>query len=259
MPHLVIERTRSVPGIFSCTCGRPKRSDAVCACIVELLDILGGVIFLVGSVCFLPAYSEKVSVFLTGCALYVVGALIYMLLSSFTLFEALREVQFLEAFENFLYFVGSLIFLIGTILYWPSEARYRYVEWMKDFSVGAQLELFSPEFEGTLLFILGSVVFTFAAFVNGLNQRVGDSVSSRMLAATTSLYMAGSLLFVMGSVAFLPELGCNNQMTTIGAWCFILGSLFYVIGGSVSLARTLREINDPQNEPLLLGRGAGPG
>lgn len=265
MPHLVIERLRSVPAFFpSCSWVRPsglpcsKRKDAACSCVVEIVDILAGLIFLVGSVCFLPVYSHELDVFLAGCALYVVGAVIYMILSTFTLVEAIREegsYYTLEAYENSLYFLGSLIFLIGTILYWPSEAHYKSVEYMKELSLGAYFNWFSPEFEGTLLFIIGSVIFAFAAFVNGLNQRPHDSLSSRMLVATTSLYMGGSLLFVMGSVAFLPELGCNEQMVTIGAWCYIVGSLFYIIGGGVSFARTIRELRNPQNAPLLAENG----
>merc|ERR1719473_715343 len=107
-------------------------------------------------------------------------------------------------------------------------------------SLGVYFNLFSPEFEGSPLFVLGSLVFAAAAFVNGLSQRSFDTTKNKMLTATTSLYMMGSLLFVMGSVAFLPNLGCNETMVAIGAWNFVVGSLFFLVGGLVSMWRTLR-------------------
>eukprot|EP00929_Paragymnodinium_shiwhaense_P026411 TRINITY_DN15719_c0_g1_i1.p1 TRINITY_DN15719_c0_g1~~TRINITY_DN15719_c0_g1_i1.p1 ORF type:complete len:131 (-),score=39.80 TRINITY_DN15719_c0_g1_i1:61-453(-) len=117
---------------------------------------------------------------------------------------------------------------------------------MKDVSPGQILNLFSPEFEGTILFIIGSAMFAFAAFINAMNQRHFQELIGQLHSAVTSLYMAGALLFCMGSVAFLPHLGCNKQMLTIGAWMFIVGSAFYMIGGCLSLYRTLL-VMEPEN------------
>merc|ERR1719203_1426817 len=83
-------------------------------------------------------------------------------------------------------------------------------------------------------------MFAAAAFVNGLNHNDLISVEGKLLTATTSLYMAGSLLFVMGSVAFIPDLGCNEGMLALGAVSFIVGSVLYTIGGVVSLIRDQR-------------------
>lgn len=256
MPHLVIERIRQVPKLCQgCMCCiQPGKRTGVCAVVLECFDILGGVIFVIGSVCFLPPYSEEIEVFLLGCALYIVGGLIYLGICCFTLAEACREKGYdtLEACENMLYVLGSLIFVVGTILYYPPEAHHSDMNWfVRTISVGVYFNMFSPEFEGTILFIVGSFMFAFAAFVNGLNQRSFDSVSNQLLTATTSLYMMGSLLFVMGSVAFLPDLGCNETMIIFGAWSFIIGSMFYVVGSSVSMWRTIRELRNPVHDPFL--------
>merc|ERR1719326_2517413 len=104
------------------------------------------------------------------------------------------------------------------------------MESLQQCSVAQYMNLFSPEFEGTILFIVGSVLFAMAAFTNALNQRKFDDSTATMLTATTSLYMLGSVLFVGGSVAFLPHMGCNDQMMAIGAWAFIFGSLLFLIG-----------------------------
>jgi len=252
MPHLLIERTRSVP--FVCLCRASKRGDAAFAYLVEVVDIIGGISFIVGSVCFLPVFAEDISVFLAGCCLFIVGALVYFGICMFTLAEATRERGLLsfEVCENLLYLVGSVMFVFGTVLYYPPEAHHLQMNWIvQRLSLGVYFNLFSPEYEGTLLFILGSAFFAFAAFVNGLNQRSFDTLSSQMLTVTTTLYMAGSLLFVMGSVAFLPD---HRWMLTIGAWCYIIGSSLYVLGSVLSLWRTHRELRNPSHMPLKVDR-----
>mmetsp|Transcript_92021 Transcript_92021/g.269226 ORF Transcript_92021/g.269226 Transcript_92021/m.269226 type:complete len:268 (-) Transcript_92021:96-899(-) len=260
MPHLLIDRIRSVSAICPCPWGleQPTRRDACCAYLLEGLDILGGIFFVVGSICFLPTFSHELYIFLSGCALFVVGSLIYCGICIFSLAESIRErgVKTFEACENVLYLAGSVIFVVGTILYWPPEAHHRGMDWLvESISLGAYFNLFTPEFEGTLLFILGSLLFVCAAFVNGLDQRTFDSDESRLLGATTTLYMGGSLLFVIGSVAFLPDMGCTDQMVTLGAWCFVVGSVLYVIGSIISLIRTARELRSPARSPL---RGSAP-
>lgn len=255
MPHLIIDRIRSASVLCPCRWGleKPKRSDACCAYTLEALDIIGGLTFVVGSACFLPMFSHDLRVFLWGCALFVVGSLIYCGICTFSLAESVRERGFctFEACENALYLAGSVIFVVGTILYWPPEAHHKGMDWLvESISLGAYFNLFTPEFEGTLLFIVGSLLFVCAAFVNGLDQRTFDSSESRLLGATTTLYMGGSLLFVIGSVAFLPDMGCTDQMLTLGAWCFVVGSVLYVVGSVVSLIRTARELRSPDRGPL---------
>lgn len=239
MPHLLVERVRSVP---ACWCGVVRAKEkglheaTACNCLIEAIDILGALVFLVGSICILP--NQTFDVFLAGCILFIIGATIYLGLSLFTLYEALRERGWsYEAMENALYLGGSLVFLAGTVLYWPEEAQHAHVEWMKGLSLGTYFNLFEPEFEGTLLFVAGSMMFAFASLVNGLNKR------SKLLIATTYLYMGGSLLFVMGSVAFVPNLSVRpgwEHMETFGAWCFVIGSGFYVAGGLINLFRTVQ-------------------
>jgi hypothetical protein len=251
MPHLIIERLRTFPEVCTCTF-RSRKGFPLGAYIIEGLDIFAGITFVVGSVCFLPPYAHNLTVFLWGCALYIVGSLIFVVICTYTLVEAVSEkgwVSF-ETLENGLYMLASWIFAWGTVLYWPSEADHEAIESLQQCSLPQYYNLFSPEFEGTLLFILGSIMFAFAAFTNALNQRRFDELESKLLTAITSLYMTGSLLFVMGSVAFLPDLGCNEQMMKIGAWCFIIGSVFFVIGGCLSLWRTTIVLHSDEIEEL---------
>mmetsp|Transcript_13465 Transcript_13465/g.30549 ORF Transcript_13465/g.30549 Transcript_13465/m.30549 type:complete len:262 (+) Transcript_13465:205-990(+) len=245
MPHLLIDRLRSNPlaGLQIHKALVPiKRRSFVSAVLVECLDVLAGLIFIVGSICFLPEYAHDVSTFINGCALFVVGAIIFMFISSLTSWEAIRHCgcKSLETFENMLYLVGSAFFLIGTLLYWPDKAHTYGIESLKSMSLGVYFNLFSPVFEGTVLFIVGSLLFALAAFVNGLNLNDEDTTSRQLLTVTTTSYLIGSILFIVGSIALLPTLGGTDEMEASGAWCFILGSILYVIGSSVSLWRTLR-------------------
>lgn len=187
-----------------------------------------------------------------GCALFVVGTTGFLGVALFTLAEAMYEkgIESFETCENSLYVAGALLFNAGTILYWPETANWPIIEASKDLSPGQFMNWFSPEFEGTILFIIGSVFFAMAAYVNGLGQRDFDTPAQKMLTAATTSYMTGALLLIMGSVAWLPELGCGHRMEEFGAWMFVLGSLMYVIGGVISLIRTSMQLNDPEYSPL---------
>lgn len=265
MPHLLIERARTVPELFLCGKARPVErtkgqagggDGTEMGCIVEVIDLIGALIFLVGSVCILPGSQRTLEVFLAGCFLFILGGAVYFGLHLLTFYEAWVEQGLgLEAMENAFYVGGSMVFLAGTVLYWPEEAHHAHMEWLKGYSIGMNFDLFTPEFEGTLLFIAGSVLFGFAAVVNGVNQR------SRLLLATISMYLAGSLLFVVGSILYLPNLGIalglGNQARVLGAWCFIIGSLLYVVGGLVNLARTVKFTGVADENTPLVGKACG--
>lgn len=254
MPHLLIDRLRSFPQLGSFNSPFNRKEYPTGAFVLEVLDIIAAIVFVIGSFCFLPPYSDDIDVFLAGCILFVVGGVFYLAICVCSFCEALSQkgLMTFEAGENGLYLVGSWLFLVGTFLYWPPEAHYKHIENMKDLSLGQLLNLFEPEFEGTILFIVGSVMFAFAAFLNALNQREFDAWTSRLLSAITSLYLGGSLLFSMGSVAFLPNLGCGRQMLQIGAWMFIIGSFLFLIGACLSLWRTAWISNHPNDELTLL-------
>jgi hypothetical protein len=259
MPHLLIERIRTYPAICPCA-SRAKgsgfalsRRDTACAYVVEIVDITAALIMLIGSACFLPTFSSDREIFLVGCVTFVIATSAYLALSIFTLCEAIYEkgLESLEACENSLYVAGSLLFNAGTVLYWPEEANWPMTLASRELAPGQYFNWFSPEFEGTVLFIIGSLLFAMASYVNGLSQTKFDTPIRKMFVATTTCYMVGALLFVMGSVAFLPELGCGQRMEELGAILFLFGSLFYLIGGVISLIRTSLQMDDPEYSPLL--------
>lgn len=247
MPHLMVERLRSLPEFL--------RRVTLCYGI-EALAITADMIFVVSSCGFCPPFVRTLEIFVASCAGYALGSLIYLGLAVVSTWEAVRKHgwQEIEVYENLAYLVGSFQFFLGTVLYWPSKAD--RIHWLldmdnlKDLSLGAYFNLMSPEFEGTLFFIAGSVLFVLAAFMNSVTHSHSHTTESKLLTATTTLFMAGSVLFVMGSVGMMPDLGCGEGMYDIGAGCYVFGSLFFLAGSLVSLVRVHRMVNDPEMAEL---------
>jgi len=102
---------------------RTRQEFPVGAYIIEVIDIIAGITFIAGSVCFIPAYSANVPIFLTGCLLFIVGSVLYFFVCLFCVIEALQEKGHytFEVGENVLYLIGCFIFFLGTILYMPQE------------------------------------------------------------------------------------------------------------------------------------------
>jgi len=244
MPHLLVERMRSCSVVSNLRFPKLKESCPLGAYFVEVLDVCAAAIFVAGSVCFLPAYAANVRTFFLGCSLFITGSVQYCIVCGLAFGEALvlKGVATLEVLENGLYLVGSLLYLAGSVLYLPPEEQLSFMHRAAALSLGQICETtgFVPDqLLGTVLFIAGSLLFVLAAFTNMLLQKRSSEWSARVLSAATSFYMGGSLLFAVGSIAFLPSLGCSEHMLSLGAWCFIVGSCLFLLGSLLSLWRTI--------------------
>lgn len=265
MPHVVVERLRSV-GVICKQGLAKKKGEFYAGLVLEGLDILAGFLFLVGSVYFLPELSQDIDLFFRGCALCMLGSMIYLVITAYTTVEAFRYGDVIELWENTFYFVGSVLFTIGVVLYWPNEHQYEWLrlEHLKDWSIAQYLNLMAPEYEGCLLFIAGSVLFALGAGANivkmppfeasGVSEPTDKAREAlhRMAWWTTMFYMVGAVLFVVGSVAILPELHYGDALVRFGIWCFIIGSAFYVFGGALNFWRMVLRSSRPDHERASL-------
>jgi hypothetical protein len=203
---------------------------------------MAGCTFVAGSVCFLPIYARDVHTFLWGCVLFIIGSILYVVVCFFCLFEALLEkgAQSFDFYENVLYLVGGTIFTVGSVLYMPDEDKKCILEEGEHecAAISQEVNKYDKEFFGSVLFIAGSFVFALAAFVNAVGQRRYDLWTHNMLSLITGFYLCGSMLFAMGSMCFLPDLGCDQRMVGVGAWMFIFGSILFLAGSLFSLWRT---------------------
>eukprot|EP00931_Biecheleriopsis_adriatica_P102956 TRINITY_DN77859_c0_g1_i1.p1 TRINITY_DN77859_c0_g1~~TRINITY_DN77859_c0_g1_i1.p1 ORF type:complete len:288 (-),score=45.87 TRINITY_DN77859_c0_g1_i1:30-893(-) len=258
MPHVVSERIRAAPFSDRTKDGASEakaRALRKANIVIEGIELAANLIFLVGSAMFLHPFAHNMTAFLVGCGLFIIGSVMYVSITLYTLCEAVSYHENnwnFEFVEHLLFLLGALMFLIGTVMYWPPEVDRFQLNWLKThLSLGVYFNLFSTQFEGTIFFMIGSALFAFASFVNGLNQRTFDTVASKLMTATTSLYLGGSLMFTMGSVSFLPDLGCSDAMVQIGAWLFVIGSAMFVLGSLTSIQALRRMFDHPQNQSLI--------
>ena len=152
--------------------------------------------------------------------------------------------------EKLLYLLGGLVFLVGTF----------YFQHPQMISHRIPSEVLAEEdvlFAAIWMFIIGSIIFVFATFLNALTLNASGRTFIHWAVATCGIYELGGILFVMGSVCFMPNQargiakaavrlrlfpapcqGCKEGMEILGAWCFILGAACYVLGDFIDFMKT---------------------
>ena len=133
--------------------------------------------------------------------------------------------------EKLLYLAGGLVFLVGTF----------YFQHPQMLSHRLPSEVLAEEdvlFAAIWMFIIGSIIFVFATFLNALTLNASGRTFIHWSVATCGIYELGGILFVMGSVCFMPNQGCKEGMEILGAWCFILGAACYVLGDFIDFMKT---------------------
>ncbi|CAK9016991.1 unnamed protein product [Durusdinium trenchii] len=102
--------------------------------------------------------------------------------------------------ERLMYLSGGLIFLVGTF----------YFQHPQMVSSRVPSEVMHDEdvlFMAIWMFIIGSIVFVFATFLNALSLNASGKTFIHWAVATCGIYELGGILFVMGSVCFMPNQG----------------------------------------------------
>lgn len=122
-----------------------------------------------------------------------------------------------ETINAVLYKIGGLLFIIGSIFFFPR------------FEVYADL--------GAWVFFVGSLVYLVVT-VHDLAEvrhhwridKAHDRDTFLEYAAAAS-YVSGTILFTVGSIFFLSAIG----WITAGAWFFVIGSLLFVLGAGINV------------------------
>jgi hypothetical protein len=122
-----------------------------------------------------------------------------------------------ETVNAVLYKIGGVVFIIGSVLFFPRFEAYA--------DLGAWTFFF-----GSLLYL---VVTGHDAIEVWRSRRDMTERSIRGLLEVIAAggYLIGTLLFAIGSILFLSSVG----LTTAGAWFFVFGSLLFVIAASVNV------------------------
>ena len=285
MPHAVAHRNTKRGGLRSGF----SREEAF-ELVLESTFILASAMFVVGSFYVFPQDDEHVARVYNhfGCRLYEYGSFLFMCLSTYTFGEGLylrstgaRKVRRKEIAEQFLYFLGSFIFLIGTLI-WDQDSDGLW--WVNKF--GGPIIVWNKV--GIALFGFGSFLFALAAFFNAMNLKWKHPFFTNTAHTIAFCYEFGGLCFVMGTLGFIPDifsaqtlLICNpgdtplvpedraarcyydreeevaRYMKTIGCWCYLIGSILYLLGSVLSLLKTigLQRISRYQHSAALRIQG----
>lgn len=224
MPHLVTHRPR-LHNLASDDETSPshKQWETVSAFSYEI----GGVTFVVGSVCFLPSMSDY---FALGGWLFLVGSILYLMVTGHEFFEVLKYWRRhpTETFANRIeyiaascYALGSLLFTVGSVCFLPS--------------VDATVL-------GVWLFIVGSVLFLVGGFINILQVVEAPSlIYMQLFNFTIAQFIVGSGLFLVATIPYLWHLGhaAQTQVDTFAAAQFIFASVMFLAGGMAIYYRKL--------------------
>lgn len=243
-----------------------------CAC--DFADLAGVLIWIVGCIFFLPSWSADATILVWGCILFIIGEWIYIGLYSYLLVDAYRGggACSLEAMEAIMGIVGGASFFLGTVLFLPDDLAapgfvVACVNALKQVATGpslllnlpgnvdTSLEEAGPLFEGTVLFVMGSIGFSLSSFFNAMGLKAFATCVERLTAVATTLHMGGGICFCLGSMGFIAQVGCGSRMVTIGAWGFIIGCILFTSGALVALARNYvayrvaqQDLDDEQGE-----------
>lgn len=127
-----------------------------------------------------------------------------------------------ETINAILYKIGGVLFIIGSIFFFPRFEAY------------ADL--------GAWVFFIGSLVYLLVT-VHDLAEvrhhwRLSKSHDRDTILeyAASASYVWGTVLFTVGSVFFLSSVGWLKA----GAWCFVIGSLLFVLGACINVLQIVK-------------------
>lgn len=123
-----------------------------------------------------------------------------------------------ETINAVTYQVGGLLFIAGSICFFPALSAYANL--------------------GAWIFFLGSLFYLLvtghdmAEVIRYERTCAGPpTVWDSLEFWTATTYVAGTVLFVVGSVFFLSSVG----LLAAGAGCFVIGSILFVVGATINV------------------------
>lgn len=235
MPHMFVNRAR----VHALASDREDvRAQFRWESINAVLYEIGGVVFILGSVLFFPAFGAYADL---GAWTFFAGSIIYLVVTVHDLAEVLRHwgrgaphtrEQRLEYTAAASYVAGTLLFTVGSIFFLST--------------VGWQTA-------GAWCFVVGSLLFVLGACVNVLQIVTARSLLTLQLMNLTAIaFVVGSVLFAVASVPYLWRLGGEPIRTTLYAflaWQYLSGSLLFFAGGVFNYWRAYLVTQGRRGEP----------
>ena len=229
MPHMFVNRPRLHDVIADTPAERKNfRWETINAIAYQA----GGLIFILGSICFFPALSAYADL---GAWIFFFGSLIYLLVTGHDLIEVFVYAKQrkdpetvwdrLEAWAAWTYVFGTVLFVIGSIFFLSSVDLPKAGAWC---------------------FIIGSVLFVSGAVINVIQiVQADDLVTLQMMNLTALTFVVGSALFAVASIPYLWSLASERDETLLDgflAWQYLVGSILFFIGGLFNYRRAYRVV-----------------
>ena len=127
-----------------------------------------------------------------------------------------------EMINAVLYKIGGLLFIVGSIFFFPRFVAYA--------DLGAWIF-----FAGSIVYLVVTVHDLAEVRRNWRVDKAHDRDTFLEYTAATS-YVSGTILFIMGSVFFLSAVGWLKA----GAWLFVIGSLLFILGASINVLQIVK-------------------
>ncbi|GLE03113.1 hypothetical protein PINS_up011992 [Pythium insidiosum] len=136
------------------------------------------------------------------------------------------------------YIVGSVLFLLGSILFYPKYA----VMWNGQGAViGAWTFLF-----GCICFLLG----THGDFIDIVRNNSGTPLRRVINAYNGTMYVGAAAVFQLGAIYFLPDYYVKSP--SLGCYAFIVGCVMFCYASFIDLVFILFTSSDNQSRGLQL-------
>lgn len=229
MPHVFVNR----PRLHDLVGDDPtRRSQFRWETINAVVYVLGGVLFIVGSVLFFPALEGRSDL---GAWMFIVGSLMYLLVTGHDTAEVARYRSALaqeptvwdrlETWAALSYVVGTVLFTIGSVLF---------------------LSAIDRNDAGAWCFVTGSLLFVLGATINVLQIVQSVDMQILQLSNLTALtFVSGSLLFTVASIPYLFDLRDAADERTIDGFLagqYTIGSVLFLLGGLINYRRAYRVV-----------------
>lgn len=231
MPHYFTTRTRMFDTVKN---GQGIWTGFRWEILNASVHVLGGIIFIFGSIFFFPRFSELSD---WGAALFFVGSAFYLLVTGHDWIELKRHLRKIAkqparrgAYERvavYAYFIATVTFVFGSLLF---------------------LSCIDMKKTGAWMFVLGSLGFASGAAINVLQiHHTSRVMAMRLMNLTALCFLAGSVLFAVASLPYLWDFrneADKNMVYAFMAWQYLVGSVLFFMGGVFSGWRVVAKIRD---------------
>ena len=224
VPHMFVNRPRQHAVLDPHASDRDNRRWEA---INTGVYLVGGVMFVWGSVLFFPAFESRAN---RGAWVFFIASLMYIAVTAHDLLEVIRHRESLkgtptiweriEGWSAAAYLAGSLLFAVGSICFLSSVGMFT---------------------AGAVFFIVGSLLFVCGAVINVLQIiQARDLRILQYMNLTAITFVTGSMLFLVASVPYLFSLQSAADTRTVDAFLatqYVVGSALFLLGGAFNFVR----------------------